>query len=88
MNSVSTAARSILNLFVRLNRLGPVIAVGAAVLVSACALSREPLLITVPQPNLRPVARLDHIYDYRTAAATVAWIFDRDLGFTPFPTTT
>jgi hypothetical protein len=70
-----------------LNRLGPVVAVGAAVLVSACAISREPLLITVPQPNLRPVMRLDHIYDYRTAAATVAWIFDRDLGFTPFPTT-
>jgi hypothetical protein len=82
------AARSILNLFaLALNRLGPVVVVGSAVLVSACAVSREPLLITVPQPNLRPVMRLDHIYDYRTAAATVAWIFDRDLGFTPFPTT-
>jgi hypothetical protein len=56
-------------------------------LLSACAVSSDPLLITVPQPGLRAVTRLDHIYDYRTAAATVASVFARDLGFPPFPTT-
>lgn len=58
-----------------------------SLLVVGCAGSHEPLLLTVPQPGLRPVTRLDHIYDYRTAAATVAAIFERDLGFPPFPTT-
>jgi hypothetical protein len=59
----------------------------AAVLGSACTGAREPLLVTVPQPGLRPVAQLDAIFDYRTAAATVASIVQRDLGFTPFPVT-
>jgi hypothetical protein len=59
----------------------------AAVLGSACTSAREPLLVTVPQPGLRPVAQLDAIFDYRTAAATVASIVQRDLGFTPFPVT-
>jgi hypothetical protein len=63
------------------------LALSAALLASACAAAREPLLITVPQPGVRPASRLDAIFDYRTAAATVVSIFERDLRFTPFPVT-
>lgn len=59
----------------------------AATFVSACAGSHEPQLVSIPQPGVRPAARLDQVHDYRTAAATVAQIFDRDLGFPPFPAT-
>lgn len=59
----------------------------AATFVSGCAVSHEPQLVTVPQPGLRPATSLDDVYDYRTAAATVAWIFEHDLGFPPFPAT-
>lgn len=59
----------------------------AAVFASACAVSHEPQLVTIPQPGLRPASRVDQVYDYRTAAATVASILDRDLGFPPFPAT-
>jgi hypothetical protein len=55
--------------------------------LSGCASSHQPQLVTVPQPGLRPVTRLDQVFDYRTAAATVAWIFEHDLGFPPFPAT-
>jgi len=55
--------------------------------VSGCTVSHEPQLVTVPQSGLRPVTSLDHVFDYRTAAATVAWIFEHDLGFPSFPTT-
>jgi hypothetical protein len=55
--------------------------------VAGCAVSHEPQLITVPQPGLRPATSLDDVYDYRTAAATVAWIFEHDLGFPSFPAT-
>jgi hypothetical protein len=63
------------------------LALTAAVLGSACALAREPLLVTVPQAGLRPVAHLDSIFDYRTAAATVVSVVQSDLGFVPFPVT-
>jgi hypothetical protein len=56
-------------------------------IVSGCTLSHEPQLVTVPQSGLRPVTRLDQVFDYRAAAATVAWIFERDLGFPSFPAT-
>jgi hypothetical protein len=59
----------------------------AATFVSGCAVSHEPRLVTVPQPGLRPATSLDAVYDYRTAAATVAWIFEHDLGFPSFPAT-
>jgi hypothetical protein len=59
----------------------------AAALSAACAVSHEPRLVSVPQPGLRAVSRLDHIYDYRTAAATVVAISERDLGFPSFPVT-
>jgi hypothetical protein len=59
----------------------------AAMFVSGCAVSHEPQLVTVPQSGFRPVTRLDEVFDYRTAAATVAWIFEHDLGFPPFPAT-
>lgn len=69
------------------NRRGLLAAVPLLLAASGCALSHEPLLVTVPQPGLRPVSRLDHVFDYRTAAATVAWIFQHDLGFPAFPAT-
>ncbi len=59
----------------------------AEMFVSSCAISHEPQLVTVPQPGLRPVASLDQVFDYRTAAATVAWIFEHDFGFPSFPAT-
>lgn len=70
-------------------RVGPFarLILAAAAFASACAAAREPLLVSVPQPGLRPASRLDSIFDYRTAAATVASIFERDLGLTPFPVT-
>ena len=70
-------------------QLGPVarLVVGAAAFISACATSSEPRLITVPEPGLRPVSRLEQIFDYRTAAATVASVVDRELGVPPFPIT-
>jgi hypothetical protein len=55
--------------------------------VSGCTVSHEPQLVTVPQSGLRPVTRLDQVFDYRTAAATVAWIFEDELGFPSFPAT-
>jgi hypothetical protein len=71
-----------------MHALGPSVRLilAAAAIASGCG-AREPLLITVPQPGLRPVSHLDSILDYRTAAATVVSIFERDLGFTPFPVT-
>jgi len=69
------------------SRLLPRIVILTAALASACAASREPRLVTVPDPDLRPVFRLDGIFDYRAAVATVAAIFERDLGFPPFPVT-
>ena len=56
-------------------------------LAACCAVSSEPQLVTIPQPGVRPAQRLDQVHDYRTAAATVAQIFDRDFGFAPFPAT-
>jgi len=50
-------------------------------------MSHEPQLVSLPQAGLRPVSRLEHIFDYRTAAATVVSISERDLGFPPFPIT-
>ena len=59
----------------------------AEMFVSGCTISHEPQLVTVPQPGLRPVTSLDQVFDYRTAAATVAWIFEHDFGFPSFPAT-
>lgn len=68
-------------LFARLSMLA------AALFAASCAASRETLLVSIPQPGARPVSHLDSIFDYRTAAATVVSIFERDLRFTPFPVT-
>jgi hypothetical protein len=70
-------------------QLGPAarLVVGAAAFASACATSSEPRLITVPEPGLRPVSRLEQIFDYGTAAATVVSVVDRELGLPPFPIT-
>ncbi len=59
----------------------------SALFVSSCAISHEPRLVTVPQSGLRPVTSIDQVFDYRTAAATVSWIFQHDLGFPSFPAT-
>jgi hypothetical protein len=56
-----------------------------AAITFACTALRQPFVVTVPDPNFRPVLRVDAIFDYRTAAATVAAIFQRDLGFPAFP---
>lgn len=63
------------------------VAVAAALVTSACASSATPQLVAVPQQGLRPVGRLDQIFDYRTAAATVTSVVYRDLGFASFPVT-
>jgi hypothetical protein len=62
-------------------------ALSAGLLASACASSSSPELVAVPQPGVRPVARLDQISDYRTAAVTVTSVISRDLGFPSFPVT-
>ena len=58
-----------------------------AVTVTSCATSQEPRSVTIPAAGARPVSRIELIYDYRTAAATIAKIFERDLAFAPFPAT-
>lgn len=63
------------------------VALAGVAFTTACAVSHEPHFVSVPQPGVRPVARLEHIFDYRTAAATVVWISERDLGFPSFPIT-
>jgi hypothetical protein len=60
-----------------------IVAIGAG--ASACTVSHQPQLVTIPQPGVRAASRLDDIADYRTAAATISTIFERDLGFPPFP---
>ena len=70
-----------------MSRLVLVHLVVAAMFVSGCAISHEPQLVTVPQSGLCTVTSLDQVFDYRTAAATVAWIFQHDLGFPSFPAT-
>jgi hypothetical protein len=71
----------------RVTTRGARVAVVATTVLSACAGSHQPQLVSLPQPSLRPVSRLEHIFDYRTAAATVVSISERDLGFPPFPIT-
>ena len=53
------------------------LALAGVAFTTACAVSHEPHFVSVPQPGVRPVARLEHIFDYRTAAATVVWISER-----------
>ncbi len=61
--------------------------VAAAVGASACAISHEPYVVSIPQPSVRAALTLDEIGDYRTAAVTIASIFDRQLGIPRFPAT-
>jgi hypothetical protein len=63
-----------------------VVAAGACALACATA-AGGPVLVSIPDPDVRPVSRLDAIFDYRTAAATATTIIERDLGFTGFPVT-
>lgn len=58
-----------------------------ALCVSACLISSEPHIVTIPQPSVRAASSLDEIGDYRTAAVTIAAIFDRQLGIPRFPAT-
>ena len=58
-----------------------------ALCVSACLTSSEPHIVTIPQPSVRAASSLDEIGDYRTAAVTIAAIFDRQLGIPRFPAT-
>ena len=61
--------------------------VAAAVAASACAISHEPHIVSIPQPSVRAALTLDEIADNRTAAVTIASIFDRQLGIPRFPAT-
>lgn len=61
--------------------------VAAAVGASACAISHEPYIVSIPQSSVRAALTLDEIGDYRTAAVTIASIFDRQLGIPRFPAT-
>ena len=61
--------------------------VAAAVCASACLISSDPHIVTIPQPFVRAASSLDEIGDYRTAAVTIAAIFDRQLGIPRFPAT-
>ena len=62
-------------------------AILATIFTSACAGSSAPRLVSLPQPDLKPAPRLEYIFDYRTAAVTVASISERDLGLPSFPIT-
>jgi hypothetical protein len=72
---------------VRWWRVRQVPGIALAILISACASSMAPELVSLPQPGLRVATSLDDISDYRTAAASVAAICQRDLGFASFPIT-
>ncbi|HXW05858.1 MAG TPA: hypothetical protein VD833_11540 [Vicinamibacterales bacterium] len=54
---------------------------------AARATPSEPRLVSIPDAGARPVYRLEAIFDYRTAAATVVTIAQRDLRFGTFPVT-
>lgn len=41
----------------------------------------------MPEPGLKPVSRMEQIFDYRTAAVTVASVSEHVLGFPQFPVT-
>jgi hypothetical protein len=56
-------------------------------LAAACAALHEPWAVSLPQAGVTPRSRLDAIDDHRTAVATIGSIFERDLGFPPFPVT-
>ena len=60
----------------------------AALATGTCACSaRQPWTLAVPTADLRPASTIDAIYDYRTAASTVAWSIGKELGLPPFPVT-
>ena len=61
--------------------------VAAAVCASACLISSDPHIVTIPQPSVRAASSLDEIGDYRSAAVAIAAIFDRQLGIPRFPAT-
>jgi hypothetical protein len=55
------------------------------VCVSGCLTTNEPHIVSIPQPSARAAMTLDEIGDNRTAAVTIASIFDRQLGIPRFP---
>jgi len=67
-------------------RCGPVAVVSLFLLIG-CATSREPGIVTLPVPGVRPVARLDAIFDYRAAVTTIDSAMQSELGERPFPVT-
>lgn len=54
--------------------------------LGGCAAS-VPAGVTLPHPTARAVAHVDRIYDYPTAAASIAAVLERTLGIPPFPVT-
>jgi len=65
--------------------LSPITAVALLVVSGACAGSREPHVVTIPQSGVRPVRHIDSIHDYRSAVAAIVHVLEQDLGFPPFP---
>ncbi len=60
-------------------------AVVLAVSAAACASAPGPRVLTLPEPGVRPVGRIDRISDYRAAVATIDHTIQSELGEEPFP---
>jgi hypothetical protein len=67
-------------------RAAAILVVGA-LCASACLTTHEPHIVSLPQPSVRAALTLDEIGDNRTAAVTIASIFDHQLGIPRFPAT-
>lgn len=60
--------------------------ISLTILSFACAAS-VPSPVTLPAPSSRAATSVDAIYDYPTAAASIAAALERRLGIPPFPVT-
>jgi hypothetical protein len=59
----------------------------AALCASACAISHEPDIVSIPQSSVGAATTLDEIGDSRTAVVAISAVFDRQLGIPGFPAT-
>lgn len=62
------------------------LALGTLLLLASCA-ARVPAPVALPHADARPVTHIDRIHDYPGAIASVAAVFERELGVAPFPVT-
>ncbi len=63
------------------------IVVSLAALAAGCASGGPPRVLALSAAGVRPVARLDAIFDYRAAVATIDHAIQRELGEPPVPVT-